>query len=129
MPDAQAFVRTAAVIPLISRAGTGVQLKTIETFELGLPSVATSLSLRGIGHRPQNCVEADDPAEFAAALTRQARDRANDVDGRDFYRSQRAELDRRLATALAHVGLARDAARPARRSKIAAHGPGRELTA
>ncbi|RUV12474.1 glycosyltransferase family 4 protein, partial [Mesorhizobium sp. M5C.F.Ca.IN.020.32.2.1] len=56
VPDAQAFVRGAAVIPLISTSGSGVQLKTVETFELGLPSVATSHSLRGIDHRPVNCV-------------------------------------------------------------------------
>ncbi|RUW19550.1 glycosyltransferase family 4 protein, partial [Mesorhizobium sp. M4B.F.Ca.ET.013.02.1.1] len=68
VPDAQDFVRAAAVIPLISTAGSGVQLKTIETFELGLPSVATSRSLRGIGHRPDNCVVTDDPIAFAAAL-------------------------------------------------------------
>jgi hypothetical protein len=34
--DAEIFVRSAAVIPLVSKAGTGVQLKTIQTFELGL---------------------------------------------------------------------------------------------
>lgn len=105
VPDAEAFVRGAAVIPLISRAGTGVQLKTIQTFELGLPSVATSLSLRGIGHRPQNCVEADDPAAFARALTQAARHPMPDADGRAFYRRQRAELDRRVATALVKAGL------------------------
>ena len=38
--DAAEFVRSAAVVPLVSRAGTGVQLKTIEAFELGLPTVA-----------------------------------------------------------------------------------------
>src|SRR5690606_27503496 len=35
VPDARAFVRSAAVVPLISTSGSGVQLKTIETFELG----------------------------------------------------------------------------------------------
>ncbi|TIX55904.1 MAG: glycosyltransferase, partial [Mesorhizobium sp.] len=68
VPDAQAFVRGAAVIPLISTSGSGVQLKTVETFELGLPSVATSHSLRGIDHRPVNCVVTDDPVAFAGAL-------------------------------------------------------------
>ncbi|MCL9977363.1 glycosyltransferase, partial [Klebsiella quasipneumoniae] len=38
VPDARAFVEAGAIIPLISRGGTGVQLKTVETFELGLPS-------------------------------------------------------------------------------------------
>ena len=53
--DATEFVRSCAVIPLVSQSGTGVQLKTIETFEFGLPSVATSHSLRGIGREPGNC--------------------------------------------------------------------------
>lgn len=105
VPDAEAFVRAAAVIPLVSRAGTGVQLKTIETFELGLPSVATSSSLRGIGFRPDNCIVSDDPADFAAALTKLARHRVADADGRDFYRGQRAELDRRIAFGLGRAGL------------------------
>jgi len=105
VPDAEVFVRSAAVIPLASRAGTGVQLKTIQTFELGLPSVATSLSLRGIDYRPQNCVEADDPITFAQALTRAARNRMADADGRAFYRRQRAELDRRIRHGLEQAGL------------------------
>jgi Iap family predicted aminopeptidase len=92
VPDAQAFVRGAAVIPLISTAGSGVQLKTIETFELGLPSVATSRSLRGIDHRPVNCVVTDDPAAFAGALEAAAAD-VRDVDGTAFHRSQMKALD------------------------------------
>ncbi|QPC94777.1 glycosyltransferase family 4 protein [Mesorhizobium sp. INR15] len=92
VPDAQAFVRGAAVIPLISTAGSGVQLKTIETFELGLPSVATSRSLRGIGHRPSNCVVTDDPVAFAAALEAAA-DTINDVDGSAFRSQQLSALD------------------------------------
>ncbi|MCV9962855.1 glycosyltransferase family 4 protein [Pararhizobium sp. BT-229] len=68
VPDARAFVEAAAVVPLISRGGTGVQLKTVETFELGLPSVATRSSLRGVGELPGNCAVADDPIEFARLL-------------------------------------------------------------
>src|SRR5690606_29412733 len=63
VPDALEFLRGGRVVPLFSRAGTGVQLKTIETFELGLPAVATTLSLRGIEARPANCHVADDPLE------------------------------------------------------------------
>ena len=100
VPDAEAFVRGAAVVPLISRAGTGVQLKTIEAFELGLPSVATSHSLRGIQHLPENCVVADDPAEFAQALQRAARQGLPDVDGRAFHRRQLAALDREVRRGL-----------------------------
>jgi hypothetical protein len=111
VPDATAFVRSAAVIPLISRAGSGVQLKTIETFELGLPSVATRNSLRGIDHLPENCIVCDDPRDFARHLVEQART-ARDVDGRAFFASQRALLDRRIGEGL-------DALRPVRLRAVA----------
>ncbi|NGO54127.1 glycosyltransferase [Allomesorhizobium camelthorni] len=105
--DAQDFVRSAAVVSLISRAGTGVQLKTIEAFELGLPTVATSSSLRGVGHVPANCVVADDPATFAAALERAASGEVADADGAAFYRRQREELDARVRRGLEALGYQR----------------------
>jgi len=100
VPDAIEFVLSGRAVPLISRAGTGVQLKTIETFELGLPSVATSRSLRGIGGVPANCTVADDPAEFARALV-QAAAHAEDVDPQHFRREQRMALDRQIGIGLA----------------------------
>ncbi|TPI09517.1 glycosyltransferase [Mesorhizobium sp. B4-1-3] len=103
VPDAQAFVCGAAVIPLISTAGSGVQLKTIETFELGLPSVATSRSLRGIGYRPDNCVVADDPIAFAAALQAAAAN-VRDVDGSAFHRRQLKALDAAIGLGLEKLG-------------------------
>ena len=101
--DAVAFVLSGRVVPLISRAGSGVQLKTIETFELGLPAVATSRSLRGIGAVPANCVVADDPIEFAHALERAAHN-ASDVDGARFRRDQLRALDDQLALGLRALG-------------------------
>ncbi|CAN7328625.1 glycosyltransferase family 4 protein [Mesorhizobium sp. LjNodule214] len=103
VPDAQAFVRTGAVIPLISTAGSGVQLKTIETFELGLPSVATSRSLRGIDHRPDNCVVTDDPVVFAAALE-VAASAVRDVDGGAFHRRQVKALDAAIRLGMNKLG-------------------------
>jgi hypothetical protein len=100
VPDAGEFIRGARVVPLVSRAGTGVQLKTIETFELGLPAVATSQSLRGVAHLPRNCVVEDDPIRFAAALIR-AREEAGDVDGTAFHRAQRKALDTVICRSLA----------------------------
>ncbi|MGB6117249.1 MAG: glycosyltransferase family 4 protein [Mesorhizobium sp.] len=105
--SAEEFVRQARVIPLISRAGTGVQLKTIETFELGLPSVVTSSSLRGIANRPDNCVVVDDPRAFATALVEAVRNPMADVDGRIFHDAQRALLDRRIAAGLARLSQSR----------------------
>ena len=101
--DATEFVRSAAVIPLVSRAGTGVQLKTIETFELGLPSVATTHSLRGIGFFPANCTVADEPARFAEALRAAIARRPPDADGSTFSRAQRRLLFERVGRALASL--------------------------
>ena len=104
VPDAAEFVRSARVVPLISRAGTGVQLKTIETFELGLPAIATRHSLRGIAHIPPNCIVEDDPARFAAALVR-AREGTGDVDGTAFHQAQRQALDAVIHKSLETIAL------------------------
>lgn len=104
VPDAQAFVRSAAVIPLVSTSGSGVQLKTIETFELGLPSVATAHSLRGIAYKPRNCVVTDDPIAFAQALEGTIDEQVADQDGADFHRQQIAALDLAVARGLATLG-------------------------
>ena len=106
--DAKDFVNSCAVIPLVARGGTGVQLKTIETFEAGLPCVATTLSLRGIGMKPDNCLVSDDPKEFAAFLSRHASGvrsgTVKDADGRAFLNSQRDALDAALTQGLSLLG-------------------------
>ncbi len=107
VPDASDFVRQAAVVPLIAQAGTGVQLKTIETFELGLPSVATSRSLRGVSYLPSNCTVADDPDAFAAALVERAAGQAEALDGSAFHAGQIRALDAAIATGLDALGVAR----------------------
>lgn len=108
--DAQAFIRSARVVPLISRTGTGVQLKTIETFELGMPSVATRNALRGVAAHPDGCIVADDAESFAAALATMVKAaRAGTLEmscGRDFHASQLAGMTRAL-----NDGLGRLAAR------------------
>ncbi len=107
VPDAKEFVRSCAVIPLVARGGTGVQLKTIETFEMGLPSAATSSSLRGIEYRPANCVISDDPADFAynlENLVAEVKSGALDLlDGSAFYVAQRSALDVAIAKGIAAI--------------------------
>jgi hypothetical protein len=92
VPDARDFVRSCRVVPLISQTGTGVQLKTIETFEMGLPSVATRSALRGISVQPDNCVLAGDADDFARSLVdmvRRSRDGQElDCDGGAFHARQ-----------------------------------------
>jgi Glycosyl transferases group 1 len=101
--DATAFLRSGAVVPLVSRAGTGTQLKSIETFELGLPAVTTTRSLRGICHLPENCIVADDPVGFANALLFSAKSAAKDADGRIFFERQRTMLDSAVSLGLAKL--------------------------
>ena len=107
VPDARAFIKSCRIVPLISRTGTGVQLKTVETFEMGLPSVATTSALRGIAAQPENCMVADDPAEFAACLIELVeRSRAGetlDRDGRHFHAHQLEGLKGALSRGLENM--------------------------
>lgn len=105
VPDADAFLRACRIVALSSRAGTGVQLKTVETMQLGLPAVATGLSLRGFTEVPPNFSRADTAEAFAQALVeRIAQIRAGDPqrsDGAAFVASQRAALMAALEQGLA----------------------------
>ena len=105
VPDAAEFLLSCRVTALSSRAGTGVQLKTVEAMQLGLPAVATSLSCRGFGEIPGNVRLADDPVDFARALTELvARSRAGErlhIDGTAFMMRQRASLADALGRGLA----------------------------
>lgn len=109
VPSAEGFLRSCRLVALSSRAGTGVQLKTIEAMQLGLPAVATPLSCRGFTELPANFTLADTADDFARALTaRVAAIREGDrqrVDGAAFMKRQRGALTdglvRGLAAALA----------------------------
>lgn len=93
VPDAGAFLASCRTLALASRAGTGVQLKTLEAFQLGKPAVATALSLRGFAEYPANMRLADDGRSFAAALTDLVADvragRMGDMDGAAFLQRQK----------------------------------------
>jgi len=105
VPAADVFLRSCRIVALSSRAGTGVQLKTVEALELGLPAVATTLSCRGFTRTPDNVTRADTPEAFAEALfARVAAIRAGDrqrVDGAAFMAQQREALADALARGLA----------------------------
>jgi glycosyltransferase involved in cell wall biosynthesis len=105
VPSAEHFLRSCRLIALSSRAGTGVQLKTIEAMQLGLPAVATALSCRGFTTLPANFTPADTAADFARAVTeRVAAIRAGDrqrIDGAAFMEGQRLALADGLARGLA----------------------------
>lgn len=104
VPDADAFLRSCRIVALASRGGTGIQFKTVETLQLGLPAVATTQSCRGIPELPSNVTVADTPGEFAAALiTRLAAIRLGDrqrCDGAAFVAERRAILGAALEQGL-----------------------------
>lgn len=129
VPDARAFVAQSAIVPLISRGGTGVQLKSLETFELGMPCVATQASLRGIEAIPDNCSAADDPAEFARLLVeRVVKVRAGDrqrLDGSAFHRAQKVRLMRVMRNVLAGLAPASVAEGPSLPPDLTIHEGGR----
>lgn len=129
VPDARAFVAQSAIIPLISRGGTGVQLKSLETFELGMPCVATQASLRGIEAIPDNCSAADDPAEIARLLVEKvAKVRAGDrqrLDGSAFHRAQKVRLMRVMRNVLAGFAPASVAEGPSPPPDLTIHEGGR----
>ena len=105
VPSSEHFLRSCRLVALSSRAGTGVQLKTIETMQYGLPAVATPLSCRGFTALPANFTLADTPADFARMLVeRVAAIRAGDrqrIDGAVFLAGQRKALAEGLAQGLA----------------------------
>ena len=105
VPSAEHFLRSCRLIALSSRAGTGVQLKTIEAMQLGLPAVATTLSCRGFTELPANFTRADTAEDFARALTeRVVAIRMGDrqrINGAAFMARQRAALADGLAEGLA----------------------------
>ena len=102
--DANSFLQSCHVLALSSRAGTGVQLKTIEAMQLGMPAVATTLSCRGFTTLPENFSLADRPEAFAQTLTERVRTaREGDpqrIDGAAFMAIQRDALASALAAGL-----------------------------
>lgn len=105
--DAKDFLRQCRVVALTSREGTGVQLKTIETFEMGLPAVATPSSVRAIAHLPSNVLIANDAKQFAQSLADHALNvRTNivhDIDGSTFRNAQLKQMDIVMKQALANL--------------------------
>ncbi len=105
VPDAAAFVASCRVMALTSRTGTGIQLKTIETFQMGKPAVATPSSVRGFKKLPINCLVADKARDFANAVTKLARDvaaeRTSSVDGSAFTEARRAAMIKGVQQGLA----------------------------
>ncbi len=105
--NASQFLQSVRVIPLVSRGGTGVQLKTIEAFQAGYSCVATNSSVRGIDQLPSNCQKAEEPKAFASGLvtlvenSRQGKEKQRD--GHAFYRKQKAAMLNELSHGLSKL--------------------------
>lgn len=108
VPDASIFLNSVRTVALTSRSGTGIQLKTIETFQMGKPTVATPSSIRGLSQLPRNCLVADDAKGFAAALTKLVRDvasgRTQPVDGQAFTDDQKRGMKEAIRCGLDALG-------------------------
>ena len=108
--DAAIFVAQSGVLALVSRSGTGVQLKTIEAFQSGTPCVATASAVRGIETIPANCRVADDAGDFAEALNKLAfavrSGETGPIDGSKFAEDQRRGLHQALETGCSRLGAA-----------------------
>ena len=94
---AQRFVASSRVLALSTKGGTGVQLKTLETCEEGMPAVATPEAVRGVCELPGNVAVEADPGAFADWLAGMvAAERAGKrlrLDGSAFARHRRVRLD------------------------------------
>jgi hypothetical protein len=69
VPDVQTVRGVSAVAVLPDKRGTGISIKTLETFASGQAFVATSRALRGFAERlPSGLQSHDDPKAFAARV-------------------------------------------------------------
>lgn len=102
--NAEEFVASSRVLALVSRSGTGVQLKTIEAFQTGMPCIATHSSVRGIGGIPPNCRVEDEARAYADALNEMVEavrvGTIQRIDGNGFANDQRQRLQQAMQKGL-----------------------------
>jgi Glycosyl transferases group 1 len=105
--DQAQFLAACRCIALATRAGTGVQLKTLEAFQLGKPTLATPLALRGFAELPANLRVADDAPAFAKALAGLVADaragRVGEMDGAAFIAGQKTAMLRAITQGLGSI--------------------------
>lgn len=91
VPDVRPYLRAATVAVAPLRVARGIQNKVLEALACGVPVVATSAALGGIG-AARGAVVADAPEAFAAAVVALFRDeprrRALGLEGRAFVVEQ-----------------------------------------
>lgn len=70
VPDLEDEYRAASAVVVPLQAGAGVKFKTIDALLQGVPVVCTTIGAEGIGGSELFAGLADEPTEFAGALTR-----------------------------------------------------------
>lgn len=69
--DGQAFFRRNGVMAVPLLAGSGLRVKIVEAMAAGVPVVSTSIGAQGVnGHDGEHYLIADEPGDFANAITR-----------------------------------------------------------
>ncbi len=101
--DAAGFLRSGRAIAIPSRAGVGLQTKSLHAIAMGPPVVATSHALRHIDERPAHLSLAETPEAFAAAL--RAAVMRPPAQAGDPFATRRAALHRAMERALASIGV------------------------
>jgi hypothetical protein len=93
VPDAVDFLRSARIVLIPTRAGGGVQIKSIDAISTGARIVATPLAVRGIGELPAHVAVAEGPEDFAAAVAAMLAEPPSGTEMEDSYRwaTSRAE--------------------------------------
>jgi glycosyltransferase involved in cell wall biosynthesis len=73
--DVRPYVRSGHVYVIPLRIGGGTRIKVYEAMAMGCPVVSTALGVEGLPVEPgRHFVAANEPADFAASITRLARD-------------------------------------------------------
>ena len=104
VPDAGDFLRQCRVVAIPSTLGSGIQIKTIETLALGVPTVATPVAMRGIDEPPPTVRIASDAREMAAAIQESLHaPRPDGAEGRQWWKRRRDRFRADIVSALAEM--------------------------
>lgn len=101
VPDLARFLTDFKVIVIPTTAGSGVQLKTIETLSTGTPIVGTTLAFRGIELSNSHITIADSAQDMARAITQTLAAAPPDrTEGLTWAQARRATFQSQIETAL-----------------------------
>jgi hypothetical protein len=106
VPDATRFLAKSRTIAVPSVAGAGVQIKSVDAIGTQMPVVATSFALRGLEDLPETVKTADEPADFAGAISDQTRTAPSQGDrdrAADWVRGRRNAFEETVAASLESV--------------------------